>query len=178
VEVRLNTTAPDPAVVAAAVPAYVAAFSQPPYREGRDQGAAFLERVQRYARERDGFRLVTAWSDGGQVTGVCLAVLARSRDWWRDKAAAALPPEVAGRWLGDACLEIVHIAVVPALQRHGIGHLTHDVLIAGSPAPTGVLSCHPAAVPAQRFYLARGWSVLTRNLPAGDEDFWLMARDL
>jgi len=178
VDVCLITTAPGPALAAEAVRAYLAAFSQPPYGEGPDQGTAFLERVQRYARERDGFRFVTARSDGGQVTGVCLAVLARPGDWWRDQAAAALAPEVASRWLGDSCLEIVHVAVVPAVQRHGIGHLMHDVLMAGSPAPTGVLSCHPAAVPAQRFYLARGWAVLTRNFAAGDERFWLMARDL
>lgn len=44
-------------------------------------------------------------ADGGDgtLTGVCLAVLARPGDWWRDKAAAALAPDVAGRWLGDSC---------------------------------------------------------------------------
>lgn len=108
---------------------------------------------------------------------MCLAVLARPGDW-RDKAAAALEPDVAGRWLGACCLEVVHVAVVPGAQRRGIGHPMHDVLIAGRPAPAGILSCHPAAIPAQRFYRARSQAMLTRSFPAGNEDFWIMARDL
>jgi GNAT superfamily N-acetyltransferase len=177
VEVRLLTTAPNYYILEAASWVYVAAFAQPPYGEGEEQGAAFAERVERYARERDGFRFVVAVEDS-KVMGVCLAVLAGPGDWWRDKAAAALERAVADRWLGGSCLEVVHVAVPPFAQRRGIGRLMHDVLIGGRPAPTGILACHPAAVPAQLFYQALGWTVLTRNFPAGGEDFWLMARDL
>lgn len=177
-EVRLLTTAPDDGLLAEAVGAYLGAFGQPPYREGPADGVAFAERVRRYAAERDGFRFVVARAGDGRVAGVCLAVLARPGDWWRDRVAAALPPDVAARWLGSACLEVVHVAVVPDGQRQGIGHLMHDVLIAGQPAPAGVLSCHPAAVPAQRFYRKRGWTPLSDSFPAGALDFWIMARDL
>lgn len=59
-EIRLLTQAPEPGLLAAAADAYLAAFSQPPYGEGPEHGAAFIERVERYARERDGFRLVIA----------------------------------------------------------------------------------------------------------------------
>lgn len=177
-EVSLLTTIPEPGLLASAAVAYLAAFSEPPYGEGPEHSAAFAQRVERYARERDGFRFVVARSDAGRIIGVCLAVLARPGDWWRDRAASALTPELAGRWLAGSCLEIVHVAVVPDAQRQGIGRLMHDVLIAGRPAPTGVLACHPAAVPAQSFYRARGWTVLTKSLPAGVDQFWLLARDL
>jgi hypothetical protein len=85
---------------------------------------------------------------------------------------------VAERWLGGSCLVVVHVAVVPDVQRQGIGHLMHDVLIAGDSAPARVLSCHPAAFAAQRFCRERGWMVLPDKFPAGDEDFWILARDL
>jgi len=178
VDIRLLSTAPDARLLAEAVEAYRGAFGQPPYGEGPAEGAAFAERVLRYAGERDGFRFVVARSGDGRVTGVCLAVLARPGDWWRDKVAAALSPDMAERWLGGSCLEVVHVAVVPGAQRQRIGHRMHDVLIAGQPAPAGVLGCHPAAFPAQRFYRKRGWTALSKSFPAGDEDFWIMARDL
>ena len=75
---------------------------------------------------------------------------------------------------------MVHLTVLPAWQRHGIGRLLHDVLIAGRPAPTAVLSCHPAAVPTQRAYLSTGWAVLTDDFRTaeGQLGYWLMGRDL
>jgi hypothetical protein len=42
-----------------------------------------------------------------------------------------------------------------------------------------VLSCHPAAEPAQRLYLSRGWTLVTETFRIGDGmGYWLMARDL
>jgi outer membrane biogenesis lipoprotein LolB len=56
----------------------------------------------------------------------------------------------------------------------------HDVLIAGRPAPTAVLSVHPEATPAQRLYQDRGWTVMTsefRTQPA-QLPHWVMGRRL
>jgi hypothetical protein len=69
VEIRLLTQAPEPGLLAVAADAYVAAFSQPPYGEGPEHGAAFAERVERYAREREGFRFVVADAGDGGLTG-------------------------------------------------------------------------------------------------------------
>jgi GNAT superfamily N-acetyltransferase len=178
-EARLSGHAPDPAELAAATAVYGAAFGGPPYHEGPAEADAFAERVGRYARERDGFRLATV-HDGGELLGVALAVLARPGDWWRDRAAAALDDEAVERWLGPLCLEVVHVAVLPAAQGRGLGRLLHDVLVAGTPAPTGLLGCDPAAEPARRLYTGRGWGVLTETFGAdGDTPgTWLMARDL
>jgi GNAT superfamily N-acetyltransferase len=170
----------DPGELAEATAVYAAAFGQAPYHEDAQQSAAFTQRVLRYARERDGFRFATSRDDEGRLTGLALAVLARPGDWWRDKAAAALALEDARRWLGDLCLEVVHVAVRPTLQHRGIGRRLHDALISGRPAPTGVLSCHPAAIPAQRLYLRRGWTLLTEEFRTAPDQpgYWLMARDL
>jgi GNAT superfamily N-acetyltransferase len=149
---------------------YAAAFGQPPYREGPEQVAAFVDRVRRYARERDGLRLVLVDDDG--PAGLGLAVLARPGDWWRDRAAETVGPQQAERWMPSPCLEIVHVAVHPERQRKGIGRLVHDLLIAGTPAPTAILSCNPEAEPARRLYARRGWRVLAGGAAL------LMGRDL
>jgi len=151
---------------------YAAAFGQAPYHEGPDQAEAFVDRVRRYARERDGLRLVLVVDDG--PAGMGLAVLARPGDWWRDHAAETVGPQQAARWMPSPCLEIVHLAVHPERQRKGIGRLVHDLLIAGTPAATGILSCNPEAEPARRLYSERGWRVLAR---AGGTAL-LMGRDL
>jgi GNAT superfamily N-acetyltransferase len=178
-EARLSGHAPDAAELAAATTVYAAAFGGPPYLEGPAEAEAFAERVGRYARDRDGFRFATV-HDGGALVGVALAVLARPGDRWRDRAAAALDEATVDRWLGPLCLEVVHVAVLPAAQGRGLGRLLHDVLVAGGPAPTGLLGCDPAAEPARRLYVGRGWRVLTDAFGAdGDTPgTWLMARDL
>ncbi|MGN6792733.1 MAG: GNAT family N-acetyltransferase [Streptosporangiaceae bacterium] len=84
----------------------------------------------------------------------------------------------ADEWLGALCLEVVHLAVVPAVQARGLGRIVHDVLIAGRPAPTAVLTVHPAATPAQRLYMSRGWTIVTDRLPTSGPDYWLMGRRL
>jgi GNAT superfamily N-acetyltransferase len=150
VDARLLTTEPPADLLDNAESVYAAAFAEAPYREGPAEAAAFRARVLRYAAERDGFRLVVV--DDAGPAGVGLAVLARPGDWWRDRVAAALDPDpdadpdaaLAGRWLGDACLEVVHLAVHPRARGRGLGRLVHDLLIAGAPAPTAVLPAIPA----------------------------------
>jgi GNAT superfamily N-acetyltransferase len=177
VEAHLFTGEPPAEALEGARSVYAAAFAQAPYHEGPEQGAAFVERVRRYARERDGPRVVLV--DAGGPAGVGLAVLARPGDWWRDRAARSVEPAVADRWMGACCLEVVHLAVHPRAQRRGHGRLVHDLLVAGSPAPTGVLACDPAAAPARRLHLRRGWQVLTDRLPAGpDKAMLVMGRRL
>jgi GNAT superfamily N-acetyltransferase len=180
-QASVATVVPAPAELAEATAVYAAAFSEAPYHEDEQRAADFAERVRRYAAERDGFRFATARDDDGRLTGLALAVLARPGDWWRDKAAAALTGPQVQRWLGGLCLEVVHVAVQPALQHRGIGRRLHDVLISGRPAPAGVLSCHPGARPAQQLYLHAGWTLLTEAFRTGGPDqlgYWLMARDL
>jgi GNAT superfamily N-acetyltransferase len=180
VDVNLTTSTPTTGALQEAQAVYQAAFAQPPYSEKAEMAREFAERVQRYAREREGFRLVTARKDDGQMIAIALAVLARPGDWWRDKVASAIPPSLADRWLGELCQEVVHLAVVPDAQGHGVGRLVHDVLIAGRSAPTAVLSVHPEAEPARRLYQSRGWTTLTKQFRTQPAQlaYWVMGRQL
>lgn len=179
-DVSLMTSAPPADVLREARAVYQAAFAQPPYGETAEMAEAFTARVQRYARERNGFRLVVAQDDVGQMIALGLAVLARPGDWWRDQVAAAIDDSLAARWLGELCLEVVHLAVTPDGQGRGTGRLVLDVLIAGRPAPAAVLSVHPQAGPAQRLYLGSGWTILTREFRTQPEQLasWVMGRKL
>lgn len=55
-DAHLLTHEPSTELLGAARSVYAAAFAEPPYREGTDEAAAFVERIRRYARERDGLR--------------------------------------------------------------------------------------------------------------------------
>jgi ribosomal protein S18 acetylase RimI-like enzyme len=180
VDVTLTTRAPATGTLQEARAVYESAFAQPPYHEAAEMGQAFTERVERYAQERDGFRFVTARQANGRVIAFALAVLAKPGDWWRDKVAAALPQALVGRWPGELCQEVVHLAVAPAAQRIGAGRLVLDVLIAGKPAPSAVLSVHPDAVAAQRLYQSRGWEILTKDFRTEPSQlaYWVMGRQL
>lgn len=162
------STVPDHDMLAEAVDVYAAAFARAPYHEGPDQADAFWERVERYAAERDGFRLAAVSGEMERVDAIGLAVLARPGDWWRDQVAKVLGRRAADEYLGEVCLEVVHIAVRPSMQRSGLGRFVHDLLLAGSPAPRGVLACHPDAPAPQAMYAARGWAEIGR-LPVRQE---------
>lgn len=172
------STVPDDDLLADAVDVYAAAFSGPPYHEGPEQADAFWERVERYAAERDGFRLAAVSADVERVDAIGLAVLARPGDAWRDQVAGVLGPAGADKHLGELCLEIVEVAVRPSMQGSGLGRLTHDLLVAGSPAPRGVLACHPEAPAPRSLYAARGWADIGR-LPVEDQEpYVVMGREL
>ena len=166
VRIVVHERLPDAAAIDAAGDAYLATFSQPPYRETETDRAGFIDRVRRYSA-RPGFRLGLAL-DGGQVVGLGLAVIGRPGDWWRDQVASRIGTEDTARWLGSACLELVHLAVVPGRQGEGIGGRLHDRLIEGAAVPTAILSVHPAAEPARALYANRGWRPLRDPLPMGD----------
>jgi hypothetical protein len=70
VNIELVSTEPRPSLVREAAGVYAAAFAQAPYRETAQQAAAFEQRLARYARERDGFRFVTARGGDGQLAGM------------------------------------------------------------------------------------------------------------
>jgi hypothetical protein len=160
---QLTTQTPGRDLLVEAGRVYAAAFEAPTVDGAEDPAAIsaeierFCERVEHYAGDRDGFRLATVRDDDGLVAAIGLAVLARPGDWWRDHVARALGPEGERRFLGELCLEVVHIAVLPKRQRNGFGGRVHDVLVGGAPAPRAVLSCHDQALPARRLYEGRGW---------------------
>ncbi len=166
-------------VVERCVEVYAAAFGQGPYHEPADQALELADRLDKY-QHREGFLLPVVRDAAGTVRAFALAVVAHPGDWWRDRAAAALGEADAHEWLGTACLEVVHVAVDPEVQRHGYGRRLMTALESHTSAATGVLSCHPHATPAQQLYLAMGWQILTREFRTRPDQigYWLMAKGL
>jgi GNAT superfamily N-acetyltransferase len=179
VELTTYTAVPPGPVLDGCVAVYRAAFGQPPYEEPPGEAEQLRDRVSRYTG-RDGFRLPVASGPGGRPAGFALGVTAHPGDWWRDKVAAAIGGAATQRWLGQSCLEIVHVAVVPGGQRRGTGRRLMAALLAPPRPGTGVLSCHPEAKAAQDFYLTQGWQVITAGfrLQPGQPGYWLMGIDL
>jgi GNAT superfamily N-acetyltransferase len=179
VDITLYTAQPPPAVTDGCVAVYAAAFGQPPYRESAADAELLRERIERYCG-RDGFRLPVAISPTGQIAAFALGVRAYPGDWWRDRVAGAIGPELAARWLPPGVLEVVHVAVYPALHRRGIGRRLLASLRVTAGTDTAVLSCDPAAMPARLLYLSQGWQLVTPELSyqRGMQPRWLMGADL
>jgi hypothetical protein len=177
IEVRTFTSVPPEPVLARAGDVYLDAYARPPHGEAAADREAFIDRVRRYAR-RDGFRLVLA-SSGEDAVGVGLGVVAYPGDWWRDRVAEQLEAREVQEWLGDACLEFVHLGVRSGYEGRGIGSAIHDAVLAGRPAPVAVLTVLRRAEAARRLYARRGWTVLRDAVTVGaSEGVILMARRL
>jgi ribosomal protein S18 acetylase RimI-like enzyme len=177
IRLETHTELPGEEVTASCVEVYRDSFAEPPYGESPQQADELRSRLARYS-ERDGFRLVVARRDDDRVVGFGLSAIAHPGDWWRERVAATIGPDLTRRWLGTAVTEVVHLAVVPDFRRSG---LASAILSAMTTHPDGlgaVLSCHPDATAAQQLYLSRGWQTLSvdfRTQP-GQLGYWLMVR--
>jgi GNAT superfamily N-acetyltransferase len=176
-ELETSDSVPPEPLLARAADAYLDAFSRPPYLETDDSRTAFVDRLRRY-ESRGGFRLALACQDD-EVPGLALAVVARPGDWYRERVAEQLDEAEVDEWLGDSCLELVHLAVRPDREGHGIGGALHDAVLTGAPADTAILTVHPEGRRARRLYERRGWRVLRERVSIGAaRDFILMTRRL
>ncbi len=178
-EAQCFDTVPSAEVVGRCTEVYAAAFEQAPYFEEAGQARGLKGRIEKY-QERDGFIFPVMRDAVGDIQGFALAVIAHPGDWWRDHAAAALGDQGTRRWLGAECLEIVHVAVSPLVQRRGLGRQLMATLESQAEATTGVLSCHPQAAPARHLYLSMKWQILTKDFRTEPHQlgYWLMAKDL
>src|SRR3954447_6181172 len=165
VEVTAFRALPPEDLLERAADSYIATFSQPPYNEPEEARAGFVERVRRYSA-RNGFVLAAA-SDSDEVVGIGLAVTAHPGDWWRDQIAQQLTASEQREWLGSACLEFVHLAVIPSRQGRGIGAELHDAVVMSSSAATGVLTVDRRGERAFGLYVSRGWTVLRDAITVG-----------
>jgi len=178
VTVEVHESLPASSIVESCVGIYRAAFGEPPYSESAAQAGELVERLRRYAA-RSGFSVPIVHRDGRPV-GFALAVTALPGDWWREKVADALGRSRSARWLGSACLEIVHVAVLPDVRRQGVGSQLLGALTSRATTRTALLSCHPLAGAARGLYLGAGWQTLMTDFRTqpGQPSYWLMAKDL
>lgn len=113
--------------------------------------------------DRPGLRAVAAVEDDGQLTGIAYGYLGAAGQWWHDQVRAAMTEDVSVTWL-DGAFEVCELHVRPTLQRHGLGRALLDLLLAGPPAPTAVLTTPDRETRARTFYRAGGWVDLVLGL--------------
>jgi ribosomal protein S18 acetylase RimI-like enzyme len=157
---------------------YREAFAGAPHHEPPEAAERFRESIARHA-ELPGFRAVAAWAPGADLVGFGYGHTSLPGQWWHDRVAAALAPDLAERWLHEPFVVVI-LAVRPRRRREGIGGRLHDLLLESAPHPATVLTARQDDEPAQRLYHGRGWQEIGRDLalvPGGDP-FVILARRL
>jgi len=112
---------------------------------------------------REGFRLATA-HDGERLVGFGYGYTGHHGQWWTDRAATVLPPEVAGEWLGGH-FEVVSIGVLGDVRGRGVGGALLDRLTHGLSQERWLLmTTANADDPARHLYARAGWEVIGPGL--------------
>ena len=144
---------------------FVSAFGAPGYVEERADAERFAgEQIPTHAA-RDDFKLVAARSDQ-KIVGFAYGFTGHRGQWWSDRIAAAISPELAEEWIGGH-FEVVELAVAVEAQGHGLGTALMHALMADLPHRKALLTTYADDRPAPRLYRRMGWQVLVPDLGWG-----------
>ncbi|NUR95877.1 MAG: GNAT family N-acetyltransferase [Kribbellaceae bacterium] len=166
---------------------YAAAFGPE-----EDAGRFVAEQLPAHAA-RDGFKLVTAriprptgvpratgvpgpgvgsldvagvMGGSGPVVGFAYGYTGQLGQWWPDRVAQAVGPELTAEWIGGH-FEVVELAVHPDAQRQGLGAALMTELMRGVPNRRALLGTDVDDGPAPRLYRRLGWKLLVADLGWG-----------
>ncbi|MBN1174819.1 MAG: GNAT family N-acetyltransferase [Micromonosporaceae bacterium] len=128
---------------------YRATYAEPPYHEGEQHVAAFVERFTVEAAS-PGFRLVVAETGEDQVIGFAHGLTFPAGTWWGD--ADHEPPEVRG----VPTFAVMEFIVSRPERGRGIGTALMTALLEQRPEPYATLCANPAAS-ARQIYHRWGW---------------------
>ncbi|TCC20081.1 N-acetyltransferase [Kribbella speibonae] len=123
---------------------------------------------------RDDFKLVAADQDG-RLVGLAYGFTGHRGQWWADRVADAVGPELAAEWIGGH-FEVVELAVLPDVQRQGIGTALMRELMRGLHNPRALLTTYADDRPAPRLYRRLGWQLLVADLGWGSALYGLDRR--
>ena len=128
--------------------------------------------------QRDGLRAVGA-VEGDRLLGVAYGYLGAPGQWWHDQVRAALTAEQSSQWL-DGAFEVCELHVRPELHGTGLGKALVQALLAGTDAPTAVLTTPDGETRARGFYRAGGWVELQHGVrfPGDPRSFAVLALPL
>ncbi|HWD80443.1 MAG TPA: GNAT family N-acetyltransferase [Kribbella sp.] len=102
----------------------------------------------------------------GPVVGFAYGYTGRLGQWWPDRVAAAIGPELTAQWVGGH-FEVVELAVVPEARRQGLGAALMTELMRDLPHPRALLGTDVDDGPAPRLYRRLGWKLLFPDLGWG-----------
>jgi ribosomal protein S18 acetylase RimI-like enzyme len=137
---------------------YAEVYAEPPYNEGPELVARFVEHFAADVR-RDGFSLARA-VDGGQLVGVAYGWTMPAGRWWSNATSPA-PDEVR-----DAPKFAIMEWMVQRQHRGaGVGRQLLRLLLADRPEPWATLASHPESA-ARRIYDRLGWAQVGNSRPS------------
>jgi ribosomal protein S18 acetylase RimI-like enzyme len=114
--------------------------------------------------DRDDFKLVAARKEN--VVGFAYGFTGKRGQWWSDRVAEAIGPELTAEWIGGH-FEVVELAVLPKARRQGIGTELMQELMRDLPNPRALLTTYADDRPAPRLYRRLGWQLLVPDLGWG-----------
>lgn len=115
---------------------------------------------------RAGFRLARA-HDGSRLVGFAYGYTGERGQWWTDRIARLLEPDVADTWLGGH-FELVSIGVLADLRGSGIGRGLLRALTDGLHHERWLLmTTAERDDPARHLYAVQGWEVIGPGLREG-----------
>jgi ribosomal protein S18 acetylase RimI-like enzyme len=154
VDIQLHDAVSVRVILADIARLYEAVYQEPPYCEGPDDVAAFIDGMPRRTAQ-PGFRLVTATVDGRLVGFAFGHQLASDTKWWNG-AITPLPKPVSREYPART-FAIIELAVDAHYRRRGIAKMLHDALLADASEERATLLVRPEAVPAHRAYERWGY---------------------
>jgi GNAT superfamily N-acetyltransferase len=127
-----------------------------------DDGAARGWRDHGWPAQRrfPGLRFFAAYRDEVPI-GFAYGYRGAQGQWWTDRIAEALGPDVAQEWIGDH-FELAELAVTPAAAGRGLGAALHDAVLAGADGRRALLCTALGDTPARRLFDRRGWRPIGR----------------
>jgi ribosomal protein S18 acetylase RimI-like enzyme len=143
---------------------FYAAFSAPGYNEDASAEHFATDQLPTHAA-RDDFKLVSASVDG-RIVGFAYGFTGWPGQWWPDRIAAAISPELAAEWIGGH-FEVVELAVLPEAREQGLGTALMETLMSDLPHRRALLATYADDRAAPRLYRRLGWQVLVPDLGWG-----------
>lgn len=148
---------------------YREVYAEPPYHEGEEHVAAFLERFADESRGL-GFSLVVAETDG-ELLGYAYGLSFEPDQWWDD--ADPQPAEVRSH----PKFAIMEFVVRKQHRGQGIGRALMSALLTDRTEPFATLCANPAA-PARQIYRHWGWRHVGRAHPPDIATMDILIRSL
>ncbi|MBY8869490.1 GNAT family N-acetyltransferase [Streptomyces sennicomposti] len=142
---------------------YAEAFSEPPYRETRDDVTAAFRRFRSQTRRRT-FRAALARTADGTPVGMAYGyVLGPGTGWW-DSLTEPVSDEMR-REDGHRTFGLMELAVRPRWRGQGVARRLHETLLGAVEAERVLLDVHPASAAAQAAYRSWGYRKVGEAIP-------------
>ncbi|KWX02570.1 hypothetical protein TH66_12560 [Carbonactinospora thermoautotrophica] len=174
------TEGPDTRPLASKIePVYAEVYAEPPYHEGPDDVAGFLEWYDASVGQQR-VRVVTAY-ENDELVGFALGYPLRPGTSWWTRLLDSLPPDFDTTETGTRTLALIELAVRKPWRRQGIGRRLHDAFLDVPDAERATLTVRPEpeAAPARDAYRKWGWRKISRKQPQADGPIYdLMVKDL